>query len=346
MKVELFDYDLPREMIAQRPTDKREESCLLVLDRASGGVQHRVFRDVIDLLSPDDVLVLNDTRVIPARADGRRETGGKVEALFLENRGRNRWTALMQVKGRLRVHENLLFDDGALRAGIINKDPDGVYMLRFREGDDVSAMLERTGRPPLPMYITRVRPDHAIRPEDRERYQTVYARHPGSVAAPTSGLHFTDGLLAEIERRGVAVARVTLHVGLATFAPVRAERVEDHVMHAESYTVSPEDAEGLNRAKRDGRRIVAVGTTTTRLLEALAADGNIKPGKGSTDIFIYPGFQFKFIDALITNFHLPRSTLLMLVSAFAGRERILAAYEEAKQHGYRFYSYGDAMFIA
>jgi len=344
MDISLFDYDLPREMIAQVPAEKRDESKLLVLDRAAGAVEHRVFREIIDCLSPGDTLVLNDTRVIPARVDAHRETGGKVEILFVEDRGNHRWTALMQAKGKLRVHETLLFD-GGLRAEIINRDPDGLYRLRFGENDDVLTMLERAGATPLPMYIVRVRPDHAARPEDRERYQTVYARDPGSVAAPTAGLHFTEELLTKIEQKGVEIARVTLHVGFGTFAPIRVERVEEHKMHRESFNMKPEEVEKLNRAKRDGRRIVAVGTTTTRALESLALRGAITPGGGSTDLFIYPGFQFKFVDALITNFHLPRSTLLVLVCAFAGREKILAAYAEAKRNGYRFYSYGDAMFI-
>jgi S-adenosylmethionine:tRNA ribosyltransferase-isomerase len=345
MDIAVFDYDLPRQMIAQHPCEKREKSRLLALDRSSDRIRHGVFRDMIEMLTPRDTLVLNDTRVIPARVNGHRETGGRVEVLFLEDRGRGRWTALMQAKGKLRVREFLSFDGGTLRAEIINREPDGVYMLRFQEGDDVPAMMERVGETPLPMYIVRARPNHTIHHEDGERYQTVYARHAGSVAAPTSGLHFTEALLAEIERKGVEIVRVTLHVGLATFALVKVERVEDHKMHAERFSVTPEEADRLNGAKRDGRRIIAVGTTTTRLLEALAADGEIKPGEGSTHIFIYPGFRFKFVDALITNFHLPRSTLLMLVSAFAGREKILHTYEEAKREGYRFYSYGDAMFI-
>lgn len=344
MDVSQFNYELPREMIAQTPAGKRDESRLLVLDRATGAVEHRVFRDIIEYLSPGDALVLNDTRVIPARIDAHRETGGKVEVLFVEDRGKGRWTALMQAKGHLRVREMLLFD-GALRAEIVNKDADGLYMLRFGENDDVLAMLERAGTTPLPMYIVRTRSNHAAHSEDRERYQTVYARDSGSVAAPTAGLHFTEELLKRIEEKGVEIARVTLHVGFGTFAPIRVERVEEHRMHRESFRVQPEEAAKLNRAKREGRRIVAVGTTTTRVLESLALKGEIAPGGGSTDIFIYPGFEFKFVDALITNFHLPQSTLLILVCAFAGREKILAAYEEAKRAGYRFYSYGDAMFI-
>lgn len=343
MDISQFDYDLPREMIAQAPAQKRDESKLLVLDRATGEIQHRIFRDIIEYLAPGDILVLNDTRVIPARIDANRETGGKVEVLFLEDRGGARWTALMQAKGALRVREFLAFEN--LRAEIINKDPDGVYMLRFNQGDDVVAMLQRAGSPPLPMYIVRTRPDHAAHPEDLERYQTVYAVNPGSVAAPTAGLHFTEDLLRKIEGQGTQIARVTLHVGFGTFAPVRVEKIEEHKMHRESFNVKPEEAEKLNKAKREGRRIIAVGTTTTRVLETLAHKGAIMPGDGSTGLFIYPGFEFKFVDAMITNFHLPKSTLLMLVCAFAGRDKILAAYEHAKQNAYRFYSYGDAMFI-
>jgi len=343
MDISQFDYELPREMIAQEPAGKRDESRLLVLDRATGEIQHRIFQDVIEYLSTGDMLVLNDTRVIPARIDAHRETGGKVEVLFLEDRGKQRWTALMQAKGHLRVGEKLIL--GEFSAEIVNKDPDGVYMLRFGENTDVIGMLEHAGAPPLPMYILRMRSDHAAHPEDKERYQTVYAAASGSIAAPTAGLHFTQELLKKIQEKGIEIARVTLHVGFGTFAPIQVQQIEEHRMHRESFDVKPEEAERLNRAKRDGRRIIAVGTTTTRVIETLAGKGDIAPGKGSTDLFIRPGFEFKFVDAMITNFHLPKSTLLILVCAFAGREKILAAYEEAKRSGYRFYSYGDAMFI-
>lgn len=351
MDVSLFDYDLPREMIAREPVVPRDSSRLLILHKDTGNLEHRGFADIITYLQSGDLLVLNDTRVIPARVTGHRATGGKVDMLFLEPTRHRRegqgphWTALGQAKGRLVQGETLLFENGEIRAEILNKSSDGIYTLGFQEDAAVEEMLERSGAPPLPVYVLRVRDDHSVHPDDVAQYQTVYARQPGAVAAPTSGLHFTEKLLRAIEHKGVQIASVTLHIGFGTFQPVREERVEDHVMHRERYSVSEQTAEELRRAKADGRRVVAVGTTTTRVLETIATRDRIEACSGSTDLFIYPPYKFRMVDALITNFHLPRSTLLMMVSAFAGRERIFAAYEEAKRKGYRFYSYGDAMFI-
>ncbi|HSG41024.1 MAG TPA: tRNA preQ1(34) S-adenosylmethionine ribosyltransferase-isomerase QueA [Thermoanaerobaculia bacterium] len=326
-----FDYHLPPERIAQEAVP-RGESRLLVLDRTSPDRHARV-RDLPRLLRPGDLLVLNDTRVIPARLYGRRGSGGKMEILLIERRGEREWDAWVKPGRRAQPGTVIEFDAG-LSAEVVDKREDGRHLLRFTE--PVEPHLDRLGHIPLPPYIHR--PDT---PEDRERYQTVYARHPGSVAAPTAGLHFDKELLREIEAAGVEIARVTLHVGIGTFKPVSAERIEEHRMETERYEISEETAAALRRA----RRVVAVGTTVVRTLESAARDGEVQPGSGSTELFITPGFNFQVVDALLTNFHLPRSTLLMLVSAFAGRERVLAAYQEAIREGYRFYSYGDAMLV-
>jgi S-adenosylmethionine:tRNA ribosyltransferase-isomerase len=328
-----FDYDLPEESIAQEPAP-RGESRLLVLD-AEGPDRHRRVRDLPRLLRAGDLLILNDTRVIPARLFGEREGGGggRMEVLLIEKTGEMEWEALVRPGRRARPGTVLRFEE--LTAEVTNKTEDGRYRLRFSE--PVEPHLDRLGHVPLPPYIRR--PD---RESDRERYQTVYARNPGAVAAPTAGLHFTEAILEETAAAGIGVARVTLHVGIGTFKPVSAERVEDHRMERERYEVSEETAEAIRRTRQSGGRIVAVGTTVVRTLEsaALAAPAG---HRGSTELFITPGFRFRVVDVLLTNFHLPRSTLLMLVSAFAGRERVLAAYEEAVRAGYRFYSYGDAM---
>ncbi|HEV2846924.1 MAG TPA: tRNA preQ1(34) S-adenosylmethionine ribosyltransferase-isomerase QueA [Thermoanaerobaculia bacterium] len=326
-----FDYHLPPERIAQEAVP-RGESRLLVLDR-TGPDRHARVRDLPRLLRPGDLLVLNDTRVIPARLYGQRANGGRMEVLLIERRGEREWDALVKPGRRAQPGTAIGFDAG-LSAEVIDKREDGRHLLRFSE--PVEPHLDRLGHIPLPPYIHR--PDT---PEDRERYQTVYARHPGSVAAPTAGLHFNEELLREIESAGIEIARVTLHVGIGTFKPVSAERIEEHRMESEHYEIGEETAAALRRA----RRVVAVGTTVVRTLESAARDGEVQPGSGSTALFITPGFQFQVVDALLTNFHLPRSTLLMLVSAFAGREKVLAAYEEAIREGYRFYSYGDAMLV-
>lgn len=332
-----FDFDLPPASIAQEPAP-RGESRLLVLDR-TGPERHSRVRDLPRLLRPGDLLVLNDTRVIPARLYGRSAGGGKMEILLVEPLGENEWDALVKPGRRARPGARFEIGEG-LTAEVVEKREDGRYLLRFSE--PVEPHLERLGHIPLPPYIHR--PDA---PEDRERYQTVYASRPGAVAAPTAGLHFTSALLREIEEAGVEIARVTLHVGIGTFKPVSAERIEEHRMERERYEIGAETAEAIRRARESGRRIVAVGTTVVRTLEgaARAGGGEARAGSGSTDLFITPGFQFQVADALLTNFHLPRSTLLMLVSAFAGRERVLAAYAEAIREGYRFYSYGDAMLV-
>jgi S-adenosylmethionine:tRNA ribosyltransferase-isomerase len=326
-----FDYHLPPERIAQEAAP-RGESRLLVLDR-EGPDRHARIHDLPRLLRPGDLLVLNDTRVIPARLYGRRPSGGRMEVLLIERRGEREWDALVKPGRRAQPGTRIDFEDG-LAAEVVDKREDGRHLLRFSE--PVEPHLDRLGHIPLPPYIHR--PDT---PADRERYQTVYARHPGSVAAPTAGLHFTEELLREIEAAGIEIARVTLHVGIGTFKPVSAERIEEHRMESERYEISEETAAALRRA----RRVVAVGTTVVRTLESAARDGEVQPGSGSTELFITPGFNFQVVDALLTNFHLPRSTLLMLVSAFAGRERVLAANEEAIREGYRFYSYGDAMLV-
>jgi len=336
-----FDYELPAASIAQEAAP-RGESRLLVLDR-EGPDRHARVGDLPRLLHSGDLLVLNDTRVIPARLFGRRagsigQTGGRMELLLIERLDELEWDALVKPGKRARPG-TVIELDADLTAEVTDKREDGRHRLRFSA--PVEPHLDRLGHVPLPPYIHR--PDT---PEDRERYQTVYARSPGAVAAPTAGLHFTARLLEEIAAAGVAIARVTLHVGIGTFKPVTAERIEDHRMERERYEIGEEAATAIRHARERGR-VVAVGTTVVRTLEsaALAGEGTVRPGAGATELFITPGFRFQVVDALLTNFHLPRSTLLMLVSAFAGRERVLAAYEEAVREGYRFYSYGDAMLV-
>jgi S-adenosylmethionine:tRNA ribosyltransferase-isomerase len=344
MKVSLFDYELDPSFIAQTPAEPRDASRLLVFDRASGRIAHRRFRDLPEYLRAGDLLVVNDTRVIPARVFGLRRTRGKVEALFLEETPEGAWLALLGAKGHILPGERLTLAGGQIEVEVVDKDAEGVFTLKvIRPGDLVSA-LERVGRVPVPPYIERDAADAALDELDRARYQTVYAERSGAVAAPTAGLHFTPELLAGLRAIGVEIARVTLHVGLGTFRPVKVGEVEEHKMHRERYEVTAAAASAINAASAAGRRIVAVGTTTARVLESLPA-GDVAPAKGWTDIFIYAPYRFKRVDAMITNFHLPKSTLLMMVSAFAGRESILAAYGEAKREGYRFYSYGDAMLI-
>jgi len=334
-----YDYELPPASIARYPAQRRDRSRLLVLSRSTGGTDHRTFRSVLDLLAPGDLLVLNDTRVIPARIIGNAPGGGRVELLLLEPVEGDRWRAIGRPGRRLRPGREAQFGGGRLRATVHAVEDDGNRVVDLQYEGELLEVLDEVGEPPLPPYI-----DRAAEPLDRERYQTVYAREPGAVAAPTAGLHFTEELLAEIGERGVEIGYVTLHVGLGTFRPVRAERVEEHTMHSECFRVSPELAAQANA--RTGR-LVAVGTTVTRTLESSADEaGCIRAGAGRTEIFIYPGYEFRAVEAMITNFHLPRSTLLMMVSAFAGgRERIMAAYQEALEQGYRFYSYGDAMMI-
>lgn len=338
-----FDYTLPEELIAQEPSSVRDASRLMVLDRQSGAISHRVFRDLVDYLKPGDVLVVNNTRVFPARLIGAKEkTGGSTEALLLKKLGGGRYEAL--VKGRVNEGVTVVFG-GRLKAAVESDLGGGRKVLSFFGGpeDAVEKAIEDVGQMPLPPYI---RPETRDEGRDRERYQTVYASRPGAVAAPTAGLHFTPGLMAAIRDKGVEVAEVTLHVGIGTFKPVREEVIERHEMGEEEYLVPPESADAINAAKAEGRRVIAVGTTSARTLESASAeDGRLAAGSGNTRLFIYPGYRFEVVDALVTNFHLPKSTLLMLVCALAGREKVLGAYAEAVSGGYRFYSYGDAMFI-
>ncbi|NLY56869.1 MAG: tRNA preQ1(34) S-adenosylmethionine ribosyltransferase-isomerase QueA [Firmicutes bacterium] len=341
MRTQEFDYYLPPELIAQQPVEPRDAARLIVLDRQTGEITETVFREIISFLEPRDLLVLNDTRVRPARLIGRKQdTGGVAEVLLLEPRGNDYWEALVKPGRRLKPGTVIEFGaQGELAAEIIDYTPSKGRIIRFVYTGDFDRLLHTLGEVPLPPYIHEEL-------ADKERYQTVYSRQEGSAAAPTAGLHFTRELLAELGQHGIKMATVTLHVGLGTFRPVETEHVEEHRMHAEFYSVSPEAAALINQAKAEGGRVIAVGTTSTRVLESVATtDGEVSPGSGWTDIFIYPGYTFKVVDALITNFHLPRSSLLMLVSAFAGRERILTAYNEAVRRRFRFFSFGDAMFI-
>ncbi|MDQ0287280.1 S-adenosylmethionine:tRNA ribosyltransferase-isomerase [Desulfofundulus luciae] len=335
-----FDYDLPPELIAQDPAPRRDESRLMVLFRDDGRMEHRLFRDIVEYLSPQDVLVVNDTRVIPARLTGCKAQGGaEVEVLLLRPLDEWRWEALVRPGRRLRPGTRLIFGDGLAEGLVEDVTETGGRVVSFTSALPFEEVLSRLGKMPLPPYIKKY-------PEDPERYQTVYARQEGSAAAPTAGLHFTTELLDRIEARGVQLVRVLLHVGLGTFRPVRVQDITRHHMHAEYYEVTEEAARAINVARARGGRVVAVGTTTTRCLETVAdTDGQIRPGTGWTDIFIYPGYRFKAVDALVTNFHLPKSTLLMMVSAFAGREKILHAYRTAVEMRYRFFSFGDAMLI-
>lgn len=336
-----FYFDLPQELIAQDPLEDRSSSRLLVLDRESGEVSHHMFRDIIEYLSPGDCLVLNNTKVIPARLLGEREgTGAHVEVLLLKRREGDVWETLVKPGKKCRPGTRLIFGDGTLRAQVLETVEEGNRLIHFEYEGIWEEVLDRLGEMPLPPYIT-----HKL--QDKNRYQTVYAKYEGSAAAPTAGLHFTKELLTQIESKGVTIAYVTLHVGLGTFRPVKEENVLEHHMHSEYYQVTEESAERINDAKKRGGRVICVGTTSCRTVES-AADGNglVLPGCDNTEIFIYPGYHFKVTDALITNFHLPESTLVMLVSALAGRERVLAAYGEAIRERYRFFSFGDAMFIS
>ncbi len=340
MNVTDFDYELPEELIAQTPVEPRDAARLLVVHRDSGRLEHRVFRDLPQYLVPGDVLVLNDTRVMPARLFGTKEpTGGRVEVLLLRRASADTWEALVRPGRRLAPGVRIVFGRGELTAEVVDRTESGGRLLKFSPADNLDERLAALGQVPLPPYIRAPL-------QDPERYQTVYARDAGSAAAPTAGLHFTPVLLDRIRAQGVAIEYVTLHVGLGTFRPVQAERIQEHRMHAEYFSIPPATAAAVNAAAREGRRVVAVGTTVARTLEAAAvAEDEVRAGDGWTDLFIYPGYRWKVVDVLITNFHLPRSTLLMLVSAFLGRERTLAAYQEAVRERYRFFSFGDAMLI-
>ena len=340
MKTSDFYYDLPQELIAQDPLEDRSSSRLLVLDRESGKTQHRVFRDIIEYLNPGDCLVVNNTKVIPARLYGSKiGTDAKIEVLLLKRRENNVWETLVKPGKKCRVGARISFGEGLLIGEVIDVVDEGNRLIRFEYEGIFEEILDKLGQMPLPPYIT-----HQLK--DKNRYQTVYAKYDGSAAAPTAGLHFTKELLQKVKDMGVDIAEVTLHVGLGTFRPVKVENVLDHHMHSEFYMVSQEAADKINRAKESGHRVIAVGTTSTRTLEAAADEnGRLHETSGWTEIFIYPGYQFKVIDALITNFHLPQSTLVMLVSALAGRAHVLHAYEIAVKERYRFFSFGDAMLI-
>ncbi|MBU5674555.1 tRNA preQ1(34) S-adenosylmethionine ribosyltransferase-isomerase QueA [Paenibacillus brevis] len=341
MNVDLYDFELPEELIAQTPLADRSASRLLTLNKQDGSTEHHVFSDIVDYLRPGDTLVLNDTRVIPARLFGIKEdTGAKAEVLLLKSLGEDRWEALVKPGKKLRTGTVITFGE-ELKGTIESEGEMGGRVLRFSYQGIFNEILDRLGQMPLPPYIKE-------KLDDRERYQTVYAKNEGSAAAPTAGLHFTEALLEEIKGKGVQVGFVTLHVGLGTFRPMSVDRIEDHVMHEEYYVMPQETADLINRTKAAGGRIIAVGTTSARTLETVGqkfGDGPLSYCSGWTGIFIYPGYEFKVVDALITNFHLPKSTLVMLVSALAGRDHILSAYKEAIDHQYRFFSFGDAMLI-
>ena len=340
MKVTDFTFDLPEELIAQDPLEDRASSRLLALDKVTGERSHRHFRDIKEYLKPGDCLVINDTKVIPARLIGEKEgTGAKIEVLLLKRKENDMWETLVKPGKKARPGARIAFGNGELVAEVVDVLEEGNRLIHFEYEGIFEEVLDRLGQMPLPPYIT-----HQL--QDKNRYQTVYAKHEGSAAAPTAGLHFTNELLKEIEEMGVKIAHVTLHVGLGTFRPVKVENVLEHHMHSEFYCIEQDAADMINETKANGGRVISVGTTSTRTLESAADEnGNLTAKSGWTEIFIYPGYTFKVIDGLITNFHLPESTLLMLVSALAGREHVLAAYEEAVQERYRFFSFGDAMVI-
>ena len=340
MKTSDFFYDLPEELIAQDPLEDRTASRLLVLNRETGAIEHKIFSDVIDYLNEGDCLVINNTRVIPARLIGEKEgTGGKVEVLLLKRRSNDVWETLVKPGKKLKPGAKITFGDGRLRAEVLEVVEEGNRLVKFYYEGIFEEILDSLGEMPLPPYIT-----HKL--EDKEMYQTVYAKYDGSAAAPTAGLHFTKELLSKIEEKGIKIASITLHVGLGTFRPVKVDDVNNHHMHTEWYEVNAEAADIINETKRNGGRVICVGTTSCRTIESVAGEnGYMKAKTGETDIFIYPGYKFKIMDGLITNFHLPESTLVMLVSAFAGKENVLAAYETAVKERYRFFSFGDAMIL-
>ncbi len=339
MKVTDFDYDLPKELIAQTPIEKRDESRLMVLDRSKQTIEHRKFKDIIEYLKPGDVLVRNNTKVIPARLYGRKETGAHVEFLLLNNIEGDIWECIVRPGNKLHVGAKVNFGDGLLKAEVLETMEGGTRKVKFSYDGIFNEILDKIGLMPLPPYIHESL-------KDNDRYQTVYAKYEGSAAAPTAGLHFTEELLKELQDKGIEIANVTLHVGIGTFRPVKEENVEEHKMHTEHFYIKKEDANLINKAKKEGRRVIAVGTTSCRVLETIADEnGMVKETEADTGIFIYPGYKFKCLDGLITNFHLPQSTLLMLVSALAGKDYIMRAYKEAVKEKYKFFSFGDAMFI-
>ena len=340
MDLKDFNYDLPEELIAQDPLEDRSSSRLMVLHKDTGRIEHKIFRDIIDYLNPGDCLVINDTKVIPARLMGIKEdTGAAIEVLLLKRNADDVWECLVKPGKKARTGARIVFGEGLLVGEIVDVIEEGNRMIKFHYEGIFEEILDKLGQMPLPPYIT-----HKL--QDKNRYQTVYAKNEGSAAAPTAGLHFTKELLEKIKEKGVNVVSITLHVGLGTFRPVKVDKIEEHHMHTETFNISKEAADTINRTRAAGGRVIAVGTTSCRTLESAAADdGTIPARSGDTDIFIYPGYKFKAIDCLITNFHLPESTLIMLVSALAGRDNIMNAYETAVKERYRFFSFGDAMFI-
>lgn len=339
MNVSEFYYDLPEELIAQTPIEKRDESRLMVLNRKDQSIEHKQFKDIIDYLEPGDCLVRNNTKVIPARLYGKKATGAKIEFLLLNQIEGDIWESIVRPGHKLKPGTEVEFGDGLLKATVLDIMPGGTRKVEFKYDGIFNEILDKIGLMPLPPYIHESL-------KDKDRYQTVYARYEGSAAAPTAGLHFTPELFEKLKQKGVEVANVTLHVGIGTFRPVKVENVEEHHMHSEHYYIKQEDVEKINNAKKNGKRVIAIGTTSCRVLETIADEkGMVKPTEGDTQIFIYPGYKFKCLDGLITNFHLPESTLIMLVSALAGKEYIMKAYNEAVKERYRFFSFGDAMFI-
>lgn len=339
MNVADFDYNLPEELIAQTPIEKRDESRLMILDKTKKTIEHKTFKNIIDYLNPGDCLVINNTKVIPARLYGKKQTGAKVEFLLLNRIENDTWEALVRPGRKLLPGTQVTFGDGLLKATVLEVLESGNRKVVFEYNGIFNEILDQIGMMPLPPYIKE-------KLNNKDRYQTVYAKYEGSAAAPTAGLHFTKDLLEKIKEKNIEIANVTLHVGIGTFRPVKVEKVEEHDMHSEHFYIREQDVDKINNAKKNGKRVIAVGTTSCRVLESVADEnGLLKPYEGDTNIFIYPGYKFKCIDALITNFHLPKSTLLMLVSALAGREFVMKAYEEAVEQKYRFFSFGDAMFI-
>ncbi len=339
MKVSDFNYDLPEKLIAQHPIEKRDESRLMVLNRKNHTIENKVFKDIIDYLNPGDCLVINNTKVIPARIYGKKETGANVEFLLLKRIENDTWEVIVRPGRKLLAGTKVIFGDGILEATIDKVLENGNREVTFKYEGIFNEILDKIGMMPLPPYIKE-------KLKEKNRYQTVYAKHEGSAAAPTAGLHFTPELLEKIKQKGVEIAKVTLHVGIGTFRPVKVENVEDHDMHSEHYYIKKEDADKINNAKKNGKRIISVGTTSCRVLESVADEnGFVKMAEGDTNIFIYPGYKFKCIDNLITNFHLPESTLIMLVSTLAGKDFVMKAYRQAVQEEYRFFSFGDAMII-
>lgn len=340
MRVKDFNFNLPEDYIAQHPLEKRDNSRLMVLDKNTGEIEHKIFKDILEYLNPGDCLVLNNTRVLPARLIGHKEgTMGRMEFLLLKRKDKNQWETLVKPGKRAKIGSKFVFGNGELKAEVVGMGEDGSRIVEFEYEGIFEEVLDKLGEMPLPPYITE-------KLEEKERYQTVYSKEPGSAAAPTAGLHFTEELLKEIKNKGVNVVFLTLHVGLGTFRPVKAETIEEHHMHSEYYQMSSETADIINKTKENGGRVIAVGTTSCRTIESIADEhGKVRECSGWTDIFIYPGYKFKVLDALITNFHLPESTLIMLVSALAGKEHVMNAYNVAVEEKYRFFSFGDAMFI-